>query len=349
MSRPRSLSVLPSALVSVLVTALLLTVITACSSGGPDTPSAAPSASGPAAGDINAQPRSVLADGGELRIPVDSFGSQWNPLHRDGASPDVQLIMSSLLPQLFSYDSSGNPAPNPDYLAAVNASGDNPQVVTYTLNPNATWAGGRALDASDFIADWKACNGQNVSFHCADSQKYAEVSSVKEGANPQQVIVTYRGAYDAWPSTFAFLLPREAVADPDTFNNGWTSITRIKDWLAGPFSVGTLDTRAGVLTEPANPTWWGDKPMLSQVTFKTVPAKDQLEALRNNRIDVADVTGDRSAADQVSGLVDCELRQAALPGGKRQTVIVRRNLANYGAFGRAGVDWADVGYLPPAS
>jgi peptide/nickel transport system substrate-binding protein len=350
MIRPRSRRApVLSAWVSVLVCALTLTVLTGCSSGGSDAPSASPSASGSAPTAINAQPRSVLAAGGELRIPVDSFPTQWNPLHTDGASAQTQLIMSTLLPQLFSYDGGGNPAPNPDYLAAVNASGDNPQVVTYTLNPNAAWAGGRALDASDFIADWKACNGQNVSFHCADTKKYAEVASVKQGANPQQVIVTYRGAYDAWPSTFQFLLPREAVTDPATFNEGWTSITKIAEWLAGPFRVGTLDTRAGVLTEPANPAWWGDKPMLSQVTFRAVPGRDQLQALQDNRIDIADVSADSSAAGRVAQLPDCELRRAEVPGGKRQSVVVRRTLANFGAFGRSSIDWPDVGYLPPSS
>ena len=334
------------ALPAALLASVLLVSLTACTHGGDQAPSSSPTPSGAAVVDINSQPRSVIADGGEFRLPVSDFGSQWNPLHAD-VSSDTKLITSTLLPQLFTDDDTGNPTPNPDYLAAVNATGDNPQVVTYTLNPSATWANGRAIDAGDFIADWKACDGQNVSFKCADTKGYAQVASVKKGSTPQQVIVTYRSSYDDWPSTFNTLLPAGSVKDPDTFNNGWTSLDDIKDWLSGPFTVADDDTKHGLLTEKPNPDWWGDQPKLAQLTFRAYDPKDQLAALQANKIDAVDLTQDSSQASKVSDIPNCEVREAAVSDSSRQVVATRTSVANYGAFGKSSPVWADVGYLPP--
>lgn len=339
-------ALLPRLLVAVVST-LTLTVLTACTGGGPDAPTGAPSSSGPAPTNINVQPRDVLADGGELRVPVPSFGGQWNPLHKDADPRITGMIMGSLIPRLFNYDGYGNPSPNPDYLAGVHASGDDPQVVTYTLNPNAAWANGEKMDADDFIANWEACNGQNVSFQCADTERFAEVASVKKGNSAQQVIVTYNGSYDEWPATFSFLLPEEGVKDPETFNEGWESITDIDDWTGGPFEVSDFDDRRGVLIEKPNPDWWSEQPKLAQLTFRRVAEKDQVDALEEHRVDVADISDDSDETDRVNQFGDCEVRVAVIPGGDRQLIATRRPLANYGAFGKSTITWSNVGYLAP--
>ena len=336
-----------------LLTGVLLTMLVGlapvslagCSFGGPDLPSSSPSATGSAPSSVNAQPRTTLATGGELRLPVDSIGDQWNPLS-SGSDADVDLVMSSLLPRLFDYDAEGNPSPDSDYLAAVSASGGDPQVVTYTLSPNAVWNSGRAMDADDFIAEWKACNGQNVSFKCNAIAKFSQVSSVKQGTGPNQVVVTYKGAYSDWPSTFGFLLPKESDADPATFNDGWNSLTKLDAWLAGPFQVSAVSRRAGVIIETPDPTWWADAPLLSQLTFRVVAPADRLTALRQDLIDAYDLAGARDA-DNVNALAGCEVRQADVPGGKPQLTAARRTLANYGAFGQQSIVWTDVGYLQP--
>lgn len=334
--------------------ALLLTVLAgilplaACSGGGPDVPSSSPSASGGPAASINAQPWTTLATGGELRLPIDAIGDQWNPLSTESGK-EVSLVMSSLLPRLFDYDAEGNPSPNPDYLAAVSASGGDPQVVTYTLSPNAVWNSGRAMDAADFVAEWQACNGQNVSFKCDATAKFSEVSSVRQGTGPNQVIVTYKGAYADWPSTFDFLLPKESDGDPATFNDGWTSLTKLNSWLAGPFQVGSVSRDAGVLIETPNPSWWADTPKLAQLTFRVVAPADRFTALRQDQIDAYDLGSDQTEAKDIDALAGCEVRQADVPGGKPQLTAARRTLANYGAFGHQSIVWTDVGYLQPTS
>lgn len=338
-----------TALLLTVLVAVLPTSLTACTGGGDNNlPSSSPSASGEPPSNINPQPRNTLADGGELRLPVDSIGHQWNPLSSDSGK-EVGLVMSSMLPRLFNYDAQGNPSPNPDYLAAVNATGGNPQVVTYTLSQNAVWNSGRAMDADDFIAEWKACNGQNVSFKCNATDTFSQVSSVKQGNGPQQVVVTYKGSYDNWPETFAFLLPKESDGDPSTFNDGWGSLTKINDWLAGPFSVSAVDDKAGVLIETPSPDWWANKPKLAQLTFRVIAPRNRFSALKDDQIDAYDLGGDQSKIDDINALNNCEVRHADVPNGKPQWSAVRRTLANYGSFGNQSIIWTDVGYLQPTS
>lgn len=332
-----------------LPAAALLTLLAACTGGGPDTPSSAPPASADSVTvDINPQPRTLLAEGGELRVPITKWGEQWNPLHEDGVSGNQRQIQSSLMPRLFNYDADGNPAPNPDYLTAVHASGENPQVVTYTLNPSARWGNGRPIGVQDFVANWEACNGQNVSFDCKSTKHLSEVESIEEGANPEQVVVTYKGAYDDWPSTFFYLAPAGGVQDPETFNEGWTDLTKISDWLGGPFVVSEFDQDADVLIETANPDWWGETPKLAQLTFRKYRQSDQSEAFQDHQLDVADISDDSDESDTINALPDAEVRVAVDPENQeRELIATRTALANYGAFGESTVTWPDVGYLSP--
>jgi peptide/nickel transport system substrate-binding protein len=339
--------------------------LTACTGGGSNLPSTPPTASAEPASAVNPQPRTMLADGGELRLPVAAIGHQWNPLYSDSSDgsdssggsdssdsdsdADVALMMGPMLPRLFNYDADGNPSPNPDYLAGVDASGGNPQVVTYTLSPNAVWNSGRAMSADDFIAEWQACNGQNVSFKCNATSKFSQVSAVKQGNGPSQVVVTYKGSYADWPSTFDVLLPKESDSDPATFNDGWTSLTKIHDWLAGPFEVSAVSRDDGVLIETPNPQWWADKPKLSQLTFRVIAADERLAALRDHQIDAYDLGSDPGAIKDVDTLPGCEIREADVPHGKPQITATRRTLANYGSFGQQSIVWTDVGYLQPAT
>jgi len=326
---------------------LLPAAFTGCVGGGPTVPSSSPAVTGEPPANVNAHPRTMLATGGELRLPIDAIGTQWNPLS-SGSSDEVRLVMSSMLPRLFDDDAEKNPSPNPDYLAAVSASGGNPQVVTYTLSPNAVWNSGRAMDAQDFIAEWQACNGRNVSFRCNATARFSQVSSIKQGNGPDQVIVTYKASYADWPSTFDFLLPRESDSDPTTFNDGWTSLTKINDWLAGPFQLSAVSQHAGVLIETPDPHWWAESPKLSQLTFRVVAPSDRFTALQRNQIDAYDLSDPRQPA-AVDALAGCQTRQADVPGGKRQFTATRSTLANYGAFGHQSIVWTDVGYLQPAS
>lgn len=121
--------------VLVVPAALALALVTACGGGGagnngpkPTSPAQLPASS------INAQPRSALQQGGELKIPIEEFGGQWNRMHVNGNLAETGNMMDgTLLPNLLQYNDKGEFSPNPTYLKKVSATTTVPTVATYDL------------------------------------------------------------------------------------------------------------------------------------------------------------------------------------------------------------------------
>lgn len=303
-----------------------LAILAAC--GGASTPSNSSSAGGSSsaanalpASAINPQSRDAIADGGELRLAVEQFGGQWNTGNVNGNTGDNDtMVNGTLLPNLFNYNDKGQATANPDFLTSVSSNDANPEVVTYTLNPKAVWGNGRQLDWTDFEADWKACSGKDKDFQCATTQGYSSITSVKQGTNAQQAVVTYSGAYPDWSSNFSVLYPKEGWGSADTFNNGWKNIASINKYFAGPFMVDSFDQTQKILTLVPNTRWWGDKPKLSKISFKAIDTQAQPAAFANNEIDAFDVGVDATAYAKAAAVSTGEVRKAGGPDFRHFTI-----------------------------
>lgn len=301
--------------------ALALAVVTACGGGGAGTGGGA---GGEESGElppiaVNEQPRDALQDGGEFRYPVEEFGGQWNPMHVEGNLAETQQMMSAVMPEIITFDEKGEFEPNPDYLTGVEATDDAPTVVTYDLNPDAKWNSGRKMGVQDFKAMWQACSGKNKKFECTSTQGFDQIKSVEQGDNENQVVVTYKGAYADWSGNFSTLVPQEGIKDPKTFNSGWTDLTEVGDWTAGPWKVDDLDATQKVLKLAPNDAYWGDEPVLDSITFKVVPLEAQANAFVNGELDAFGVGVDADAYAKARTATDGELRTATSPDWRHFT------------------------------
>ncbi len=90
-----------------------------------------------ATSDINPQNPAILRDGGDLRLPLTEFPSNFNTLHIDGNSADVASMLKATMPRAFVIGPDGSTTVDTDYFSSVELTGTNPQVVTYTINPKA--------------------------------------------------------------------------------------------------------------------------------------------------------------------------------------------------------------------
>ena len=129
------------------------------------------------------------------------------------------------------------------------------QTVTYELNPKAKWLDGTQVSAADFIAQWKANNGTNKGFTVTATTGYDDITSVAQGASPQEVIVTFKDNYADWKGLFGPLYPAAMNATPDSFNTSWKAKPLDS---AGPFMYQGSDAQS--YTVVRNPNWWGRKP-----------------------------------------------------------------------------------------
>ncbi|MHA6796442.1 ABC transporter family substrate-binding protein [Pseudonocardia bannensis] len=232
--------------------------------------------------DINPQNPASLREGGDLRSPLDALPDNLNYNQVDGASGETSQVGAAILPSIFTDGADGSPTLNTYYVTAAEVTSQNPQVVTYQINEQATWRSGRPITWEDFAAQWKALNGTDPAFRPAGTTGYEDIASVERGDTDKQVRVTYARTFAEWQGVFSPLYPKETNTDPAVFNEGW--IDKVPD-SAGPFQVDTIDTTAQTITLVRNPDWWGERPRLDRVIFRVLDRSALADELANNGID----------------------------------------------------------------
>ncbi|MFF9644575.1 ABC transporter family substrate-binding protein [Kitasatospora aureofaciens] len=283
--------------------------VTACTSGGGGSAGDVAKSEPPRqdSQDINAKPLDQVKDGGEVRLPLYQWITQWNPFQVDGRYGDAVEIMRALEPDLFTTDASGNFQPVADYLQEAKITSTSPQVVTYKLNPKAKWSDGKPLSYLDFKADWEASNGKKDGYNIADSSGYELISSVEQGADPTEVKVTFSEPYADWQNLFRPLIPAAGIGTAQDFNQGWVDKIPI---TAGALKIGTADKTAQTLTLVPDPAWWGTKAKLDRITFRVMSQSATTQAFLNNEIDLA-TAGTAAAYGQLKGAKDAVIRAAS--------------------------------------
>lgn len=232
--------------------------------------------------DLNPRDPATLRDGGDLRIAEDQLPDNWNHNQVDGPNVQAVDILTALYPRVFDSGPLGTPVLNTNYVSSAEVTGTNPQVVTYKINPQASWDSGRPITWEDFAAQWRALNGGNPAYQAAATTGYQDISAVERGADDKEVEVTFSATGGEWQALFGFLLPKELNADPDTFNTGW--VQRPAD-SAGPFAVESIDATAKTVILARNPKWWGPEPRLDRIVYRVYERAAMADAAANNEID----------------------------------------------------------------
>ncbi|MEV6770973.1 ABC transporter family substrate-binding protein [Nocardia sp. NPDC051030] len=259
--------------------------------------------------DINPHPVSDLKDGGNLRLSLTSFPESFNALHVDGNTTDTNDVITPLLPQNFTSNAAGELSVDNDYYTDIKLTGTNPQVVTYTINPKAVWSDGSPITWEDFQSNWQALNGRNPDYQVATSTGYDHVGKVERGVDDRQAVVTFDQPYGEWQGLFGPLYPKAATESVQAFNDWARTSLPVS---SGPFIITNLDRTQNRITLGRNPKWWGDTPVLANITFSVLDSSSWLPAIQNNELDEAYMAGleNVSAARAAAGV---EIRRASEP------------------------------------
>jgi peptide/nickel transport system substrate-binding protein len=253
--------------------------------------------------DINRRDPATLRDGGNLRLALTSFPSNFNELNVDGNTFDVGSVISPTLPGAFITQADGSLKLNTDYFTGAELTGTNPQVVTYTINPQAVWNDGTPITWKDLKAQVDACSGRDKRYLIASRAGFERVKSVTKGVDDRQAVITFAKPYSEWRAMFAGgMQPRSMTADPEVFNKGQLNAPGPS---AGPFIVSTINRTAQRIVLTRNPRWWGVVPRLDSITFLVLDATARIPALRNNAIDAAELRTlyDLVTAQRTPGIV----------------------------------------------
>lgn len=237
--------------------------------------------------DINVQDPATLQKGGNLRLPLAGFPSNFNILTVDGNDADTTAVLKATMPRAFIIGPDGSTAVDSDYFTRIELTSTAPQVVIYTINPKAVWSDGTPITWEDIASQIHALSGADKTFEIAGTNGADRVASVARGVDDRQAVVTFAKPYAEWRGMFAgntLLLPKSMTATPKMFNAGQVEQPGPS---AGPFIVAALDRTNQRIVLSRNPKWWGKLPLLDNITYLVLDEAARLHALQNETIDAA--------------------------------------------------------------
>jgi len=258
----------------------------------------------------NPQPYDNIRDGGTLTTALPEISPQFN-LWQGDSTLYTRTVWNWHNPLLITFTADGDAVYNPDYLTDVKQEMvDGNTRITYTINPRATYNDGSPIDWRSFETVWKANNATNPAYIVSSSDGYDRISSVIQGADAREAVVTFEGVNLWWQSLFNNLLHPNAF-DPEVFNQGYVN-TPHPEWGAGPYTISNFDKQNGTITFVRNPKWWGKTGKLDSRTFLTMESTASINAFKNGQLDATSVaTQDRLA--QVSGMSGIDIRRSIEP------------------------------------
>ena len=173
------------------------------------------------------------------------------------------------------------------------------QVVTYKINPKASWSDGQPIDAKDFNFTWRLLKSSDPKAGgCPDNISttgYDQISNVEGSDGDKTVTVTYAKPYSDWKSLFAPFLPAhimdktDAAANCAALKKGWPTADGIPV-SSGPVSLekAGIDPSKKILTLTRNPKWWGTPANLDRIILQGIGNDPgvSVNALRNNEVQV---------------------------------------------------------------
>ncbi len=294
-----------------LIALITLGAVTACGGTEGVPPGYEGGSSGPPvkAYDINPVTRDQVKDGGTLRWGLTEYPTQWNVNHVDGNLNDVRNVIDALMPRAFRSDERGRISLDTDYVQRAEVTSATPKlVVRYVLNPKATWSDGKPITWQDYEAQWKAMNGETPAYRSGSTIGYEEIESVARGTDDHEVLVTFAAPFSEWRSLFSPLYPKSTNASSATFNTNWLNKIPV---TAGPFKFAAADPKEKTITVVRDPKWWGARPRLEQIIFRSLDREAQIRAFDNGKLDVFDAGSSGAEYARAKKARDGVVKQAA--------------------------------------
>ncbi|WNV76575.1 ABC transporter family substrate-binding protein [Geodermatophilus sp. DSM 44513] len=281
--------------------------------GGGGTGEAAPATEN----EINPVDRAELTEGGDLRWALTEIPPNFNYYQFDGTLADNADVIEALMPTAFHYEADATPVVAEDYFTSIELTSQDPQQVTYDINPDATWSDGTPITAADMVAQWQASNGTNPAYNISSSNGWDQIESVEPGESDKQAVVTFANPYSDWQALYSPLYPASTNTDPEVFNTGWIEQPQV---TAGPFRLQGIDRNAQTITLERNPDWWGEPALLDRIIYRVLESDAQIDALLNGELDFIEIAADVNKLQRAQSAEGIAIRRAGGPNFRHITI-----------------------------
>lgn len=227
------------------------------------------------------------------------------------------------------YAADGSIEPLPEY-GTYEKTSDDPLVVEYTFNEDATWSDGEPIDCDDAYLDYYANSGQTETFDTASTTGYDQIESLECADGDKTFTVTYAEPFADWVALFgtpmpAHVLEREAGVDDiiaaidggdaealeaagEFWTTGWVfNPGELPDESlipsSGPYTFSSWESGNNI-TLVANENYWGEPPATETVVIRFIAADAQAQALQNGEIQAMDPQPNADLIAQLEGIGD---------------------------------------------
>jgi peptide/nickel transport system substrate-binding protein len=265
-------------------------VLLAVACGGGSTAARAPAT--PSTGSPSPSVTAALpASGGRVTVALSQPIAGWNPHSLTGSTASGIAVAEQVYPSVFTLRPDGTGATlDTALVTSARRSPGDPEVVTYTINPDARWSDGVPITATDFRYLWRVSNGRACpSCAVASTAGYADITSISGSDQGRTVSVTFAQPFSDWMSLFGGgygLLPAHVAARHGSLAKGFAFLNRHPATVSGgPFRV--LHAEPTAVSLAPNPRYYGPAPLLHRLDLVVVgSAVRQVADLAADDVDV---------------------------------------------------------------
>ncbi|HLS93463.1 MAG TPA: ABC transporter family substrate-binding protein, partial [Microbacterium sp.] len=248
-----------------------------------------------------------MQQGGTVVRAIKELTPQMNAMQQDG-SVDTQTVWSWYNPQIILSTPEGESYPNPAYISDKTVEEvDGNTVLTLTFTDEAEFNDGTPMDWKTIENTWIANRGEG-DYQPNSTEGYRNIASVEQGETEKQAVITFDGTF-AWVDALFFNVVHPSIDSAEKFNEAYLEEPNA-DLGAGPYKIGEYDRNGGVVTFVPNEKWWGDEPMLDEVTFRVMEDTAAMNAFRAGEIDMVG-TATKDRLEQVADMEGVTTYRAA--------------------------------------
>ena len=217
------------------------------------------------------------------------------------------IVLEQVLPRAMELDPKGNFVPSPLLVEAPTLENgeltEAPFTITYHLNPEANWADGSPITATDFDFTWRAIMNTTGAYTTAGFDQITSIDTTE----PKTVLISFKSVYADWADLFGGsyggLLEEAAFPQyahdltPDLANEMQKDIP----FSGGPWMLASFGPGAKIVLV-RNEHYFGKVPLLDQVTvLPLTEIGSAARFLEDGTIDAFPWPAEEGFMDQFSG------------------------------------------------
>ncbi|GAA1108977.1 ABC transporter family substrate-binding protein [Nocardiopsis metallicus] len=293
-------------------------VLSACSSNGGD-------------GDAGS-----AGDSTTITLAWDQEYDSYNNTTAGANSSKNAIVNHGVTSGFWYFGEGGAVTANPEF-GSYELVSEDPQIVEYSINPDAVWSDGEPIECADMMLWWAQQTGR-YDFSVIGSGGIEDTVMPDCELGDKDFTLEYEVPYADWASNGpshgnTTLMPAhvvaeqggltteelvEAIREEDTdaladaaefFNEGWTISGALPDEelipSSGPYKLANYDAGQSLTLEP-NENWWGEEPATDNIVVRWIASDEQTQALENLEINIMRPQPSVDLINQLDGLAGVE-------------------------------------------